>query len=419
VTVECGGRAAQGKVCDGVCQVRIAMIRLTLVHWLPLEQYPPACNMLRYFSAGGEYCVSCCTSIRADEQSAVSIPNVVLHRGSFPSGGGHVGTKLVELLALLWQILKGLFLSRPDVILYVEPHSALPVALYLLLRRSTRLFIHYHEYRELSHFQDRGNLVARLGRWCETAFLHRKAEWISHTNDDRLKMFLQDHAYVNPEVLHSLPNYPPDSWLPIISRSRIHCSESDSIRLVYVGALSLRDTFIQPLIEWIAAHRGGMRVRLDIYAGTMDAETRSFLESQHLSTVQVFFAGVPYERLPEILPQYDIGLILYRGNSLNYRYNAPNKLFEYLLCGLDVWYPGQMPGIRPIAASLSQQQVVEVNFDDHATMDRELDAGFVRKPREWFSTCEHVLASLGVSIQQGSGSGASQGVSGPPGNQCV
>ena len=384
--------------CECVWQIQLVMIRLSIVHWLPLEQYPPAQNMLQYFTAVGGYGVCCCTSIRANERSPVSIPNVDLFRGSFPVGSDRGIIKLIKLMGLFWAILKGLLLSRPDVILYVEPHSALPVAMYLILRPSTRLFVHYHEYREPSHFRDRGNLVARIGRWCETCFLHRRAEWISHTNDDRLKMFLQDHPDVRPDVLRSLPNYPPGLWLPVIAKNLSDRREIDTVRLVYVGALSLRDTFIRPLLEWITIHQSGPRILLDIYAGSMDSDTRQFLETVDVNGVQVYFAGVPYGMLPQILPHYDIGLILYRGNSFNYRYNAPNKLFEYLLCGLDVWYPSQMPGIRPVAATIVEQNVVELNFEDPAALDRQIQSGITRKSREWSATCEDVLRTLHQSI---------------------
>jgi hypothetical protein len=55
--------------------------------------------------------------------------------------------------------------------------------------------------------------------------------------------------------------------------------------------------------------------------------------------------------LPQVLSQYDVGLILYRCRTLNFVYNATNKLFEYLVCGLDVWYPPCMLGLKTYARS--------------------------------------------------------------------
>ena len=44
---------------------------------------------------------------------------------------------------------------------------------------------------------------------------------------------------------------------------------------------------------------------------------------------------------------YDIGLILYKATTDNYRYNASNKLFEYLALNLSVMYSDKMLGIKP------------------------------------------------------------------------
>ena len=38
------------------------------------------------------------------------------------------------------------------------------------------------------------------------------------------------------------------------------------------------------------------------------------------------------------MADYHIGLTLYNGHIPNFVYNVPNKVFEYLACGLDVWY---------------------------------------------------------------------------------
>jgi hypothetical protein len=80
--------------------------------------------------------------------------------------------------------------------------------------------------------------------------------------------------------------------------------------------------------------------------------------------------GVDYQNVPEVLAEYDIGLILYKGHIPNYVYNAPNKLFEYHSCGLDVWYPSVMKGCRDFATDKVYPKIVEVDFDrlDHLNL---------------------------------------------------
>jgi hypothetical protein len=366
-------------------------LRLAVVHWLPLEQFPPAKNLLDLFGNDPAFRITACTSIRAGESHPWDSEAVNLHRSTFPGAGRSALVRLLQAVRLYLTILFGLLQSRAEAVLYFEPHSAPAVFLYLLWNRSARLFIHYHEYRELSHYRDRGNAIARLGHWLEIRWLFRRCHWISHTNSDRVRMFLDDHPQVPATVMQAVPNYPPPEWLV---RSDVRPpAHSASLRLIYVGAVSLHDTFIREVADWVV-DRGEQRVRLDIYGGSTSSSAQEYLVNLASPAVRFFPAGVPYERLPEILGQYDVGLVLYRGTTRNYIYNAPNKLFEYLICGLDVWYPRQMLSIRPVAAALSLQRALEVDFDQPAMLDALLKESRHARTREWNQTCADALQPL-------------------------
>jgi len=80
--------------------------------------------------------------------------------------------------------------------------------------------------------------------------------------------------------------------------------------------------------------------------------------------IRFFPKGVEYDDLPGVLRQYHAGVILYRAETLNYRFNETNKLFEYLSCGLDVWYSHRMEGIRPHARIDICPRVIECDFEN-------------------------------------------------------
>ena len=69
--------------------------------------------------------------------------------------------------------------------------------------------------------------------------------------------------------------------------------------------------------------------------------------------------------MPALLADYDIGLILYKAHTKNYKYNAPNKLFEYLVCGLKVFYPDVMLGIKPYIT----ENIIPLNFKNMTSID--------------------------------------------------
>jgi len=89
---------------------------------------------------------------------------------------------------------------------------------------------------------------------------------------------------------------------------------------------------------------------------------RGYLRNLKSSYINLFEKGTEYESLPSVLSKYHIGVILYKGRSKNYEFNAPNKLFEYLTCGLDVWFPIVMKGVGPYIKKRGPQKVIPINF---------------------------------------------------------
>ncbi len=73
---------------------------------------------------------------------------------------------------------------------------------------------------------------------------------------------------------------------------------------------------------------------------------------------------VPYELMPSILSNYDIGVILYKGVIPNHIYAVSNKLFEYWACGLDVWFSDKMTGSLQYSRTDFYPKLIPVNFDE-------------------------------------------------------
>jgi hypothetical protein len=375
--------------------------RLAVVHWFPLEQFPPVQNLLHVAAADRALQICCLTTANDRGQRAFSAGNVQIRRRPFPSKQRGRLTRLWLLLSFSWWCLIHLLRYRPHTLVYFEPHSSFAAFLYLLLARRCRLLIHYHEYREPREYQDPGNRLFGLYHRLERRFLYSKAVWISQTNADRVRLFLQDVPEVDSHRMRVLPNYPPARWQQF---TRQPASPRMPLRLVYVGAASVRDTFIAEVVDWVRQQPDGT-VTLTVYLSNSDQPTRQILQAANGCGVTVFPAGVEYTELPKVLTQYDVGLILYRGNTPNYVYNAPNKLFEYLVCGLDVWYPGCMLGIRPYATCQSSPQVLEVDFHQlpQSQVLQAMQAADL-PVRPFRVACEDVLQALLDTVkQQGTG----------------
>ena len=325
------------------------MRRLAIIHFSPIELYPPALNFI-HFLAGrlpGDWQVRVFTMHPPAGYPPFMSPSPrirILRYGSAATkqGIGRYGA----YAAFYWRTLLALGTWRPDTLFYYETLSALPALFYKRrLRRRARLFIHYHEYTSPQEYQQGMRLAAWQHRMERKRY--RVAEWVSHTNEDRNRFFLADLGGIAVPGLGTLPNYPPASWLggSRLAEGRGGAASQPGeaagqpLKIVYVGALSLDTMYTREFAEWVTHQQGA--VTWDVFTSNADGAALDYLRSCDPALIRLHPA-VNYYQLPETLAGYDVGIILYNGHIPNYVYNAPNKLFEYWACGLDVWVPDKL-----------------------------------------------------------------------------
>ncbi len=348
------------------------MKKIAVIHYLPLEFYPPVTNFLNVLSKELSNGIKIFTFSTKNNKGRKSFKNIhiSINRAPFPAVGESQFKRLAKYIQFNFRTLASLFMLKPEVIVYYESYSVWPVYWYLKLSgNAPALFIHYHEYSSKDWYQNGMRLVKRYHNY-EVDYLYSKACWISHTNRERLEMFQADNRELLKEApLFVMPNYPPLSWMnQKVKRKRgIANFAEGKIRFVYVGSLSLQDTYIKEFCEWVASNETDCS--LDIYAYNLHSDTKLYLKNLVANNIQFFDKGIAYEDIPVILSSYDIGLILYKANTQNYVYNAPNKLFEYLACGLDVWFPIEMEGCKPYLNWNTITRVINVNFKDLDSID--------------------------------------------------
>jgi len=226
--------------------------------------------------------------------------------------------------ALFW-----LIYFKPQEILVFETISVWPAYVYKKLNKHVNIHIHHHEYMTIEE-------IAYCSLYVR--FLHRKEKNLfnlatfSHTNDDRKALYLKDHPELDEFTVSAYPNLPPQIWwneYGSMKRVRV----GPTIKLVYVGVLDLETMYVKEVVDWVL--RNPDLLELTFISHQMNLETLSFVESNLGDQIKLI-KPINYEDLPKELIRYDIGLVLYKGHMLNYVYNVPNKVFEYLYCGLKV-----------------------------------------------------------------------------------
>lgn len=337
------------------------MKKVIIIHFRSVKDYPPVINAARYL-ASRNMLVTIFSGSHSRSPFSFQQKGITLRQFFFKSG-----LPILEYARYGWFYVAAfleLVKTRNTPILYYESISALPVWFYFLIFRNSKrpLFIHYHEYFTKAEYAGQ-TLLERVGRKVEP-LLFRRAVWISHTNTERMTFHQQDFPRLQAQQLQVLPNYPSSQWLATSSRTVDY--EKTPFKIVYVGSLSLTGTYIREVLEWVKAQAGN--VVCDIYCQNATAEILELLGSQPQALIS-FKGTIPYDALPKVLPNYHAGLVLYTGAYTNFIYNAPNKIFEYLACGLDVWCPDVLISSKPYQQRDAYPKMIMVDFARLATFD--------------------------------------------------
>ena len=340
-------------------------MKLVIFHYNPLEKFPPAMNLLRILDermdGENEAIVFTTAAPRVQQLYIPANPRIKIKRLGLHGIHQSALLRLVGYLRYFGMSFLQSLLIRPSRLFYYESVSSLvPVVLKKFFIPKARLLLHYHEYMSPADYRESSlvNSFHRLER-----VIYPEAAWISQTNSQRMRFFLEDTGLPANNRMHVVPNYPLRSWGRPKSVERV----SPQVRLVYVGSFGSTETlYIKETLEWIKSLQG--KGTLDIYSFNMPETVAAFVKSLQCEHIRVL-PEVSYYELPAVLNRYDVGLILYKGLSRNFEYNAPNKLFEYLACGLDVWYPKTLKGIQEYDTANTWPQVRSLNFEALETYD--------------------------------------------------
>jgi hypothetical protein len=247
---------------------------------------------------------------------------------------------------------------RPKKVLYYETLSSWPVYAYHFFFRNAKIYIHYHEYSSPVQYQT-GMKLEKYLHVLEKK-LYPNVDWISHTNKFRLHKFKEDQNLTDFEgnQFEVMPNYPPQRWGKIEKGKK---AAEGTTKLVCVGhTLSFDTMYCKELLDWVS--NNSKKVKLDCYLHKKPEAIKSYLYRNKISNVNLYDA-VMYNDLPKVLIKYDLGLIIYKAHIENFKYNAPNKLFEYLACGLDVWFPEVMTGSMEYVCEEAEPRVLALDFE--------------------------------------------------------
>lgn len=328
--------------------------KVFIFHFLPIENYPPILNLLSFLDTKTNSIIyTCITTNELNEKKFSTKKSKILRIGNVNK------SKIITWYSFVVYNFFSIFLLiiyRPKTLLYYETFSSFAPFMYKrFINKNANILIHNHEYVTQKEYKS-GSIILRYFHFLEQK-LYKSANWISHTNKARLDLFLRDNDLKFEEKIHHvIPNYPSKNW----GLKNEKWEGIGPLKFIFIGfSVAPKSSYIIEFIDYLKNQN--QEIIFDIYCLKKDNLPIEYLEKTNNLTVNIF-SRIDYFKLPSILKNYHIGVILYKGLIPNFVHNAPNKLFEYLACDLDVWFPIEMVGCYPYENEKNNPKVLKIDF---------------------------------------------------------
>lgn len=226
-------------------------------------------------------------------------------------------------LRLLGKLLRTDFDILHDHDLWVLPGSAAAA----VLKRRPLIYDAHELGTELEVFR-RKKFSRKIWALLEWLFIGCADELVT-INRHHADLFQKKYSRIPAPVV--LLNFPrlgagrPDASLPGFSARE----KAALFQGVYKGGRALQ--------QIVRAAQKLDKGKIDFFGfGEMEEELRQFARELRVEAKVVFHGKISWEKMPENARKYRAGLVLFEPDSVNYRYAAPNKFFEYVMAGTPV-----------------------------------------------------------------------------------
>lgn len=341
------------------------MVNILIIHFQPIEYYPPTHNFLKSLNTVQGVHAKVLTTSNGKGIKPYSYENISIERLSRIEGRSNRILRLFGILHYNLQAVIKVLTSKVKVIYFFETWSIFPAFVgQKLLSNRLRVYGHFHEYTSSIQLTQNETLIFRFLYKLENKIVP-KLHWVSHTNVHRMELYVKDIPNIPRSICNIQPNYPPARWQKVAHPEN---EIQTPVKLVYVGSLSTQNMYLKEVVTWVENYDG--EISLDLYSINLNQDVQKFLNENNIRHTTVK-PRVLYDELPKVLSRYDVGLVIYNGGNLNYVYNAPNKMFEYHVCGLDVWFSSDLKTSFDYKTHDTYPKIIDVDFKNLNDLDLE------------------------------------------------
>jgi len=220
---------------------------------------------------------------------------------------------------------------RPDIIYAHDIFSAVPMVLLRWLGLHAKYIYDAHELFLAEEHPNCGT-IEKLQYWFEAEAI-KSADLVICAQRERAKIMAGRHGMSEEPVVIRNISYLQKSSEKKIPNEYAAFWDIPAFSVVYAGGF-LKGRRLDCLISAIVQLGKGYKLML-VGDGPDYERLQGLLDKCGTENV-VIRHSVPYAELGELLACFDAGYLFYPNDTLNNRYCAPNKIFEYAGIGLPI-----------------------------------------------------------------------------------
>ncbi len=223
-----------------------------------------------------------------------------------------------------------LMFNRFDGLLSNDLDTLLANFLAAKLKRKPLVYDSHEYFLEVPELMERP-AVKKVWGFIER-FIFPKLDYVFTVNDSIANLY---HSQYGNKV-GIVRNLPFKKNIPTITRKELGLPEDKKIILLQ-GAGINKDRGAEEIVEAMYFMHSDQVIFLIIGSGDVIPELEDKIWRHGLSD-KVFLKGkMPMDELIKYTSVADLGVSMDKDTNLNYRYSLPNKLFDYIQCGVPVF----------------------------------------------------------------------------------
>jgi glycosyltransferase involved in cell wall biosynthesis len=237
-----------------------------------------------------------------------------------------------------------LLLTKVDVLHANDLDTLLPNFLVSKIKGIPLIYDAHEYFTEVPELEGR-TIVKKIWKSLE-AWIFPKLKYALTVNDSIASLYEAEYG-VKPEVLRNIPELVKTSTLK--SKRELGIPENRKIIVLQGAGINIQRG-AEEAVEAMQFLENA--VLLIIGGGDVIENLKTLVKTRRLSDKVVFLPKMPFNELMQFTRNADVGLTLDKDTNINYRFSLPNKLFDYIHCGIPT-LASNLPEVRKIIEEYS------------------------------------------------------------------